>query len=274
MLVRDKNGAALARPRRPSGRLRGRVVPVARLSAETLEQMWAVFSKYYADIHRAKFEADLSEKQDVILLEDDGDRSVQGFSTLEVYARRLHGRAFVAVYSGDTVVEEAYWGQSALQRTFTRYMVRTKLAHPLTPVYWYLISKGYKTYLLLARNFPTHYPRYDRPTPPFAQAVLDLLSADKFAQAYRPEQGILHFEQCQGRLKRGVAPVDASLLAYPDIRFFVERNPGHADGDELCCLGRVDLAFPAHFLLRQARKSLRGALGRARRLWAAATASS
>lgn len=262
------------RPTRASGRLRGEVQAVPRLTEAQRDQMWAVFSRYYAAVTREKFEADLADKQQVILLSDSGDGRIQGFSTLQVYARTLHGRRFLAVYSGDTVTDEAYWGQPALHRTFTRFLLKTKLTNLHLPVYWYLISKGYKTYLLLTRNFPTHYPRHDRPTPPFARAVLDLLSTDKFGEAYQPEQGILRFDTCQGRLKRGVAPIDAALLEYPDIGFFVAKNPGHADGDELCCLGRVDLAFPTFFLLRQIGKSLRGAKDRFRRLWAAADASS
>lgn len=244
---------------------------VPLLSDERRDQMWAVFSKYYASITREKFEADLSEKQDVILLHDTGDNSLQGFSTIEVYAQNIGSRRFIAVYSGDTVLDEAYWGQSALHRTFTRYLLRTKLQHPLLPVYWYLISKGYKTYLLLARNVPNHYPRHDRPTPEFEQQVLHRLSSEKFPEAYNREQGILRFETCQGRLKRGVAPIAAELLTHPDIRFFVDRNPGHVDGEELCCLGRVDAALPFVFTARQLVKSLRDGLHRLRRLWAAAT---
>lgn len=255
--------------RNDAGRLRGVVSRVANLRSTDRDQMWAVFSRYYADVSREKFEADLAAKQDVILLVDAGDHRIQGFSTLEVYTRRLHGRPFVAVYSGDTVVDEAYWGQNALQRTFSRYILQTKLRHPFVPVYWYLISKGYKTYLLLARNFPTHYPRHDRSTPAFSQAVLDLLSEDKFGAAFDKSKGILHFDECQGRLKRGIAPIDTSLLAYPDVRFFVEKNPGHVDGDELCCLGRIDAALPVNFLAKQVERSVARGFRRAReRLWA------
>ncbi len=258
---------------KPSGRLQGWVQSVRSLDTDQREAMWQVFSKYYASITRQKFDADLQAKQDVILLADSGDHSLQGFSTIEVYAEHLAERAFVAVYSGDTVITEPYWGQSALHRTFTRYLLRTKLRHPLKPVYWYLISKGYKTYLLLARNVPNHYPRHDRATPPFEQQVLDTLSTNKFKDAYRPEQGILRFATCQGRLKPGVAPIETSLLEHADIRFFVQRNPGHSEGDELCCLGKVDAALPFVFTARQLIKPLRRGLHRARRLWAGATTS-
>ncbi len=258
----------------PSGRLRGMVVAVQTLSCDARDAMWVVFSTYYAAITREKFEADLAQKQDVIMLLDSADGSVQGFSTIEVYAPKVQGRAVIAVYSGDTVITEAYWGQHALHRAFNRYLLMTKLRHPLVPVYWFLISKGYKTYLLLARNVPNHYPRHDRATPQFDQAVLDALCSEKFGNAYLPEQGILRFETCQGRLKRGVAPIEASLLEHPDIRFFVEQNPGHMDGEELCCLGQVDAVLPVAFMFRQFKKAVRNALTRARRLWGDATISS
>lgn len=256
-------------PAAASGRLRGSVRPVAALAPADRDAMWALFDKYYADVDRARFEADLAGKDDVILLRDTGDGRIQGFTTIQVYSRTIEGRAFVAVYSGDTVIEASYWGQTALQRAFFGYLMKAKLRNPARPVYWYLISKGYKTYLLLARNVPHHSPRWDAPTPAFDQQVLDLLSTDKFGAAYRPAQGVLHFEECQGRLKRGIAPIDTSLLSHPDIRFFVERNPGHADGDELCCLGRIDAALPVSFIAKQVERSLVRGLRRARSLlWA------
>lgn len=256
---------------RRSGRLKGRVVAVSKLASAQRDAMWSVFRTYYGEVKREVFEKDLAEKQEVILLTDSGDGSLQGFSTLQVYARAIDGRPFLAVFSGDTIVDEAYWGQNALQRTFARYLLAQKLAHPLIPVYWFLISKGYKTYLLLTRNLPNHWPRWDRETPAAEQAVLDLLATDKFGDAYVPEAGVLRFPECLGRLEEWVAPIEAHLLEHPDIAFFLKKNPGHVRGEELVCLARVDLAFPLHFAARQLRKSLR-LFGR--RLWGDATASS
>jgi hypothetical protein len=257
-----------------TGRLSAEVVPVTALHPTAVDEMWRVFSKYYVDVSRETFERDLSKKNDVILLVDSGDRSLQGFSTLQVYERAIDGRPFIAVFSGDTILEEAYWGQTALQKAFVRYVVMVKLRHPLRPVYWYLISKGYKTYLLLSRNFENYYPRHERPTPPFERAILDLLSRHQFGDAYVPEKGILEFSTCMGRLKPGVAPIDTGLLERPDIRFFVTKNPGHAKGDELCCLGAVDLGLVTRFTSRLADKWAERVSRKMKRLWASAGASS
>lgn len=254
-----------------SGKLVGQVERVADLTEADRRAMWGLFSGYYADVTPELFERDLAKKQRLIVLRDSGDRTLRGFSTIEVYRAEAQGRAFIALFSGDTIIEEAYWGQSALQRTFTRYLYSLKLRSPFTPVYWFLISKGYKTYLLLARNFPVHYPRYDRPTPYREQAILDYLATDKFGEAYVPVQGILRFPEPQGRLKEGIAPIDANLLALPDVRFFVQKNPGHVRGEELCCLGEATFSMPLYFGARLLLKLGRGAM---RRLWALATASS
>jgi hypothetical protein len=220
--------------------------------------MWGLFERYYDDVERGRFERDLAEKQDVILLRDRADGSLQGFSTLQVIDDRAGERRFVAVYSGDTVVAEGYWGQSALQVAFVRFVMKCKLRHPTVPVYWYLISKGYKTYLLLTRNFPAYHPRHDRETPPFEAAILDLLGRRKFGDAWKPERGILHFEERLGRLRAGIAPIDPALLSDPDVRFFDEKNPRHAEGDELCCLGRVDFGMGWFFARRVALRALGG----------------
>ncbi|MBK6686496.1 MAG: hypothetical protein IPG45_18650 [Deltaproteobacteria bacterium] len=255
----------------PSGKLVGRVEPVSGLSASDRAAMWSLFQGYYAEVTPELFERDLGQKQLLIVLRDSGDQSLKGFSTIEIYRRHLEGRPFVALFSGDTIIDEAYWGQSALQRTFFRTLFLLKLERPWVPVYWFLISKGYKTYLLLARNFPVHYPRHDRPTPPRVQAILDFLAQDKFGSAYQVMQGILRFAEPHGRLKEGIAPLDADLMTLPDVRFFVQRNPGHARGEELVCLGEATFSLPFYFggrlLLKAARHTVR-------RLWAFATASS
>lgn len=258
---------------RPTGRLVSEVLPAAGLHPTAVDEMWRVFSKYYTDVRREVFERDLQRKTDVILLVDSGDRSLQGFSTIQVYEQAIDGRPFVAVFSGDTVIEESYWGQSALHATFVRYVLKVKLRNPLRPVYWYLISKGYKTYLLLARNFAHYYPRHDAATPRFERAIIDLLSRDKYGEAYVPDEGVLRFDECQGRLKQGIAPIDTGLLERPDIRFFVHKNPGHAMGDELCCLGRVDAGLVTRFTSRLIGKWSSRWSRKVRRLWAGATAS-
>jgi len=222
---------------------------VERLTAGQREAAWRVFQRYYENTDRARFEHDLSDKQHIFLLHADG--RIVGFSTVTV--ERVSG--IVSIFSGDTVLEPAHHGAGALQWAFFKYIVRTKLLNPHRLVTWFLISKGYKTYLLLSRNFPTHFPRRDVDTPPWARELLVTLARRRFGDALNPETLILRFDRDHEHLRPDVAPVEREHD--PDIRFFVSANPGHASGDELCCLGVVDfrlaLSWPLKRLRRRAR---------------------
>lgn len=251
--------SAASRARRGGGALASTIVPVAAVDDATREAMWQLFSSYYCDSSRDSFVADLEEKHHVILLRRRSDGKLGGFSTLQRLERTVDGRDVIVIYSGDTLVAKEFWGQTALHNAFFRYIVTTKLRHPLRPVYWFLITKGYKTYLLLSRNFPVYWPRHEQPTPAWEAALLDALGREKFGDRWLPERGVLRHEDGSGRLRPGVAPVGEEVVAAgPDIQFFTERNPGHAEGDELCCLGLVDPSMWTYWLRRLAAKKLRG----------------
>ena len=248
-------------PRKKSRSLRARIVRVATVTADMREEMWRLFARYYDDVSREMFLSDLGRKRHVILMRDANDRSIQGFSTLAVYDQTVGGRRVVAVFSGDTIVDRAYWGQTALHRAFVRYVLWQWVRHALLggrSVYWFLITKGYRTYLLLSRTFPEHWPRHECPTPQWELDLLGLVARDLFGDAYRPELGVLQFESASGCLKKGVASIDEAMLREPDIAFFARKNAGYARGDELCCLGKVDVPFFAFFARKQLKRFYSG----------------
>jgi len=238
--------------------LRAKTRSVAGLDAGTREAMWHVFANYYDGVSREAFERDLAGKDHVIVLRDRRDASVQGFSTLASFVREVEGRVVVGLFSGDTIVARAYWSQTALQRAFLAYAMRLKLRHPFSPVYWFLISKGFRTYLLLARNFPEYWPRHDRPTAAWQAAVIDDFARQRFGDAWSAARGTLVFSECAGKLKHDAAPIDARAAALPEVQFFLARNPGHARGDELCCLGRIDGRLWLFYMRKLLRRCLTG----------------
>ncbi len=241
-----------------SGRkLRARIVKVADLTSIQRARLWLVFKEYYADVTRETFERDLSNKSHVILLVDQRMGAICGFSTFVLYDEVIQGKRIGVLYSGDTIIQREYWGQTALQRAFIRAFLRYKLRRPWRSTYWFLISKGYKTYLLLSRNYCEYWPRHEQQTPAFEQAVLHTLSTKRFHETYKPELGILRFDTPLGKLREHVAPIDPELLAYPDIAFFLIRNPGHVRGEELCCLGKFDTKTILYASVRMLRKGLR-----------------
>lgn len=223
---------------RPGRGLRARVRRVASLRAGEVEAMWRLFAASYDGARRADFDRDLAEKEHVIVLKD-AARTLQGFSTL--LALEEPGQ-WCAVFSGDTIVAPGFWGQTALQRAFIWYLMAQRLKRGL-PVYWFLITKGYRTYLLMTRYFPTHWPRHDAATPAFEEGLLDTLCRRKFGAAWDPAAGLLRFQGEVVRLSEALADVPPRLREDPDVAFFLEKNPRWRDGDELCCLAAADDLF-------------------------------
>ncbi len=238
--------------------LAARTVAVPDLDEQIRADAFALFQSAYAGADRGRFERDLAEKQLVILLRDRAAGQLKGFSTVLIQAVRTPRGSANVVFSGDTVIDKEYWGQKQLQQEFCRLLVRLKLRRPHRPLYWFLISKGYKTYLLLTHAFPRAVPRHDRADVPQLRAVLDQLATERFGTEYDTRSGLVRYKTPHERVRAEVAPVEASLLADPHIRFFVERNPGHVNGDELACLAEVRMQDLA-------RVAFRIALARARR---------
>ena len=218
-----------------------RYLPINRVSVIEVQQMYRIFESYYAHTDLDTFLRDMSKKSGVILIRTRGDHQVVGFSTIVNMAMPIGRLQSRGVFSGDTIVEKAYWGSRALHLAFYRYIIWQKIRKPFTPLFWLLISKGYKTYLLLANNFERYYPHPEHRCPelfPVVRTYCDSL----FPGHYDPDREILDFGQQAQRLKEGVAAVTDELARRHDkIRFFAERNPSWQQGTELPCVGVVTL---------------------------------
>lgn len=239
--------------RRPT--LRARTVPQSSLSDPDRATMFALFDRYYEHVSSERFQADLRHKDHVIMLRDPTDNSIRGFSTLKRMRTTLDGVVHQVIYSGDTIIDDKYWGGAALGKAFLAYLFRARLRHPRSPLWWFLISKGYKTYLLMANNFPEHWPRYERNTPSMQQRLLHQLAGTQFGEAYHAEDGVVRFTESQGQLRGGVAAIDDDLLEHPRIHHFVQRNPGWQQGDELVCLARMTWMMPLQYAWKKRRIS-------------------
>lgn len=237
-------------------RLTGRLTRVGRLTDAERQALFTLFAHYYEDVKRERFLADLAEKSHIILLHDADDGSLQGFSTLKVWDTPLDGQRVRIVFTGDTVVDKAYWGQRELQKLFTAFLGRAKLTRPFGPVYWFLMTKGYRTYLTMAKNFFEFYPCHFAATPPFEQRLIAQLAQEKYPEEFDAESGLIVYQESGGQVRHGVADITADLLDDPHIRFFYERNPRYAEGTELVCVGKVTWQVLTHSFSKVIRKAL------------------
>jgi hypothetical protein len=217
-------------------KLRGQLVPVEDLSGEQRGQMFALMDRHYRNMVRRRFDADLAEKQWAILVVDPLSEELRGFSTQVVMAAEVASRPIRALFSGDTIIDRQSWGDPVLSHIWGRLALSLMDAYPGEELYWFLISKGYKTYRFLPLFFREFYPRPEQPTPAWACAVLDALAACKFPSSYDCLRGVIRATPDKDCLREEIAPLTEERRRDPYVRFFGERNPGHARGEELCCL--------------------------------------
>jgi hypothetical protein len=197
--------------------------------------MYTLLATHFSNTIRPTFEQDLADKDTVLLLRDCGG-NIQGFSTLK---RIDLSRNLIAFFSGDTIVHPAFWGESLLSRLWAHTVFsaadRIHADNAQAEVFWFLICSGYKTFRFLPVFFRTFYPTPEGPTPPAVQSLLDTLAISRFGSAYDPVTGVIRLAHATP-LRPGLADLTPQRLHDPRVRFFADRNPGHALGDELACL--------------------------------------
>lgn len=236
--MKSSTGAPFtSKSQRSEGSLTGEVRRVESLSSKERDAMFSLMTLYFSDVSRTIFERDLSEKEWCILLLDARNR-IKGFSTMALVRTVVDERPISAVYSGDTIVDRQYWGESVLSRIWSRHAFTLAAGIRDAPVYWFLVSSGYKTYRFLTTFFREFYPTRECSTPPETKRVMDALAHARFPGQYDPEAGVVYPESA-APLQPGVAEVTARRLTDPHVAFFVSANPGHARGDELVCLAEL-----------------------------------
>ena len=219
-------------------RLVAEIADVSGLSPALVDRLYALHGRCYDGASPEHFRADLAEKRWIILLRDGEGGEVRGFSTQRTVEAIVQGRAIQALFSGDTVIDPECWGEQVLVRAFCRLIGRL-LAHRERPLFWFLISKGHRTYLYLPTFFLEFWPRHDRATPPFEAELVRVLGEARYPGEFDPERGVIRPRGPHDRLKQeldGSARRDHN----PHVAFFLERNPGYRDGDELVCVADLD----------------------------------
>jgi hypothetical protein len=217
--------------------LQGQGVRRSELSGADIEDMWRLFQEHYDQAEGEIFQRDLDGKNWVILLRDEA-AEIQGFSTLALYETFAAGQPLSVVFSGDTIIRPAFWGTPELPRAWIKTVLSASVGM-VQPLYWLLISAGYKTYRFLPIFFKEFFPCCHCPTPPGIQAILDQLAQERFGADYSAATGITRFRVGATPLRAGIAEVTQERLKDRHVAFFVARNPGHAQGDELVCLTHV-----------------------------------
>lgn len=229
----------VAHSKRDHDRLSARIVSCDALESATVQAMFELYASNFADVSDQIFRRDLEQKTDVLLLTN-ADSQLCGFTTLEIYWSNAAGQPVRVLFSGDTVIDPAYWGSPGWALEWIRF-AGTIARRDDTPLYWLLIVKGHRTYRFLPA-FAKHYiPHHNIAERPGDRAMLTALAREKFGDNFDSTSGVIRFSTPQGRLVDALADVPAKHSRLPSVAHFLNLNPGYRDGDELVCLCRLAL---------------------------------
>ena len=211
----------------------------ATLTIRERNEMARLYMAYYNGIKRGLFFNDLASKEEVLWLED-GDQ-LAGFTSYVIYERHWRGRRIRIVFSGDTIVVPAQWGQQALAFRWIERMGRLKANQPTVPLYWFLICKGHRTYRYLSAFAQHYYPHPSNPLPDL-KMLANFLAEDRFGPDYNRATGVVAFSPSRGHLCAAIADPRSREKARPDVDHFLLSNPGFREGHELVCLCELSSA--------------------------------
>ena len=206
---------------------------ISGLPEPTRKAMSKLYFTYYEGCDDQQFQRDLADKTEALLVYH--DQQLIGFTLYQLYSLQWRARPVRILYSGDTIVEQRHWGQQALAFSWIQRAGQLRREAPETPLYWFLIVKGHRTYRYLPAFSRTFHPHWSQPDDKL-KALADHLAKEKFTVAYDAKSGVVSFSESQGHLKAQYAQPSTREQQMAAVDFFLQRNPGYRQGDELVCL--------------------------------------
>ena len=209
------------------------LVPRSELSPRQELEMFHLLTRHFEGVTPEQFARDLAEKSLALLLERDG--ALVGFSTLLAYTAAFEGETVNVIYSGDTIVSTEAWGTTALPRAWVAGVEALRATLPLARCFWLLLTSGFRIYRFLPVFWIDFFPKFDAPASPEMKRLSVQLARARFGAQFNTETGIVRFSHPQ-RLRASLENIPQNRQTDPHVEFFLSRNPGHAEGDELVCL--------------------------------------
>jgi hypothetical protein len=216
------------------------------LSAGDRLAMYGLMAENYRDVTPRDFERDL-DKKDVAAVLRSGDGSVRGFTTFALNPGGYRAEDHDILFSGDTIIDPAYWGSLEMMRGFTVGVGRilgglggpASSGAPRRRLFWLLTSKGHRTYMLMALFCKVFHPCHAGGEPEELREIARRCGRLLYPAHWQEETGVLRHSGKNGPLKHELVQGTYERRQNPHVRFFLDANPGFAEGDELLCVAEL-----------------------------------
>jgi len=216
--------------------MKGKILLKENLSNKEISEMFEIMKNHYENIKYEKFLKDLANKKWVIVLEENG--KIAGFSTAAIVELEIKGKTVKGLFSGDTVIDQQYKWEMEFQKTWVKFVTGLMEEYD-SEFYWFLLSKGEKTYRFLPLYFKEFYPCCERETPVEIKEMMDGYALKLYGGNYNRLTGIIKNSGENDYLNSQMAEVNSEKLKNRHIKFFLEKNSGYSKGDELVCIAKL-----------------------------------
>jgi len=210
-----------------------------------VENMFLLMKNHYENMKKDKFLKDLYDKNNVFLLFENDE--LKGFSTIKKMELNIENEKetvngkIVGFFSGDTIIEKGFsWGIE-FQKEWIKYCLleSEKNMKNGLKTYWFLISKGIKTYMYLPTYFKKFSPKADYTENETEKKIKDIYAEKIYGNRYNKENGIVKNDGTNDFLRENVVVLSEKQLKNKNVQFFLEKNPNYQKGDELVCLAEI-----------------------------------
>jgi len=219
-------------------RIRAAVRTPDSFSPHERARLFELMTQHFANVSAQAFEQDLDEKDWVITLVD-GAGEPQGFSTLVRRVVDVDGQRIAMFYSGDTVIDDRYWGSMSWLGVWIRQVIEVAEQTPELPAHWLLLTATHRTYRFLTGFYTEHWPRLDRDTPPEVARLIEAMARTKFPTEYDAAAGVVRLRDTIPVQPQRAATIEPGIVEKqatdPITEFFCRRNPGYLQGHFLAC---------------------------------------
>jgi hypothetical protein len=214
---------------------------IATISDDDKGALYALHSQYFDNTNITTFLLDFCAKDWVILTKREDGKFI-GFSTIQVINLHYNGELHLFMFSGDTIISPEAWQSNVLAPAIGLFQSWLIEQNPDVKIFWFLISKGYRTYKGLSTFYNIFYPCFNCEMPMYYADILQLIAQYKFGDRYNPITNIISFEKPKDFLCSELQQIPSGREQDPHVDFFLKKNTGYIKGDELACIAELSKA--------------------------------
>lgn len=206
-----------------------------------INKMYTLMTDHYENINIDKFIKDLYIKDNIFLVYS--SEELIGFSTLKKIKISLEeeNETIIGLFSGDTVIKKGFSWSISFQKEWIKFCLEESEKNNLLNIktYWFLISKGIKTYMYLPTYFKNYSPKLGVIESKKEKKIKELYGQKLYANRYDMKSGVIRNDSSNDYLKENVVSINSKQQLNRDIQFFISKNPNYKEGDELVCLAEL-----------------------------------